>query len=111
MRITWENIDTLEYTPVPGVEYQIAEGCVRRLRRPVYNVMRDYMQRLNAAKPNAALTDPDHEDAVRMDCLAICTEGDPIPNGWDGVDITIATRAVSDFFTFRIPRPSRPPKS
>lgn len=113
MRITWENIGSLEYVPAPGIEYEIAEGCTRRLRRPVYDVMRAFMDELG--KSSADNTDPlgasAEEDAIRMRCLEICTEGDPLPDGWAGVDFTIASRAVSDFFTFRIPRPSRPPAS
>ena len=111
MRITWENLGTLEYIPAPGIEYEVAEGCIRRLRRPVYDVMQSFIAELNSANEAAKPGDDDYEDAVRMRCLELCTEGDPIPAGWAGVDLTIATRAVGDFFTFRIPRPAKPPKS
>lgn len=113
MRITWENLGSLEYVPVPGIEYEIAEGCIRTLRRPVYDVMRAFMDELGKSAPESSnpIAASADEDAIRMRCLEICTEGDAIPDGWAGVDFTIASRAVSDFFTFRIPRPSRPPAS
>lgn len=109
MRITWENLDTLEYIPSPGIEYEVAEGCVRKLKRPHYDTMRAFMEALKESGDGVA--DSDKEDAARMACLEICTDGDPLPDGFAGVDLAIATRAVGDFFTFRIPRPSRQPKS
>jgi hypothetical protein len=111
MRITWDNLDTLEYIPSPGIEYEVAQGCIRSLRRPLYEVMRLFLDRLAGVDLSAKPGDENHEDSVRLSCLVICTEGDPMPEGWTGVDIAIATRAVSDFFTLRIPRPARPPKS
>lgn len=116
MRITWQNLDTAEYTPAPGIEYEIAPGVVRTLRRPAYDVMRAFMAELNRELPKGedgepAIGESDHEDVRRMNCMEIATEGDPIPEGFAGVDLTIATRAVGDFFTFRIPRPAKPPKS
>ena len=110
MRITWQNLDTAEYTPAPGIEYEIAPGVVRTLRRPAYDTMRAFMAELNREMPEGA-SEADHEDERRMRCMEIATEGDPIPEGFAGVDLTIATRAVGDFFTFRIPRPAKPPKS
>lgn len=109
MRITWENLDSLEYIPAPGLEYEVAQGCIRRLRRPAYDVMRAFMAELGQA--GDGLTDPEREDLARLRCLEICTDGDALPDGYAGVDMAITTRAVADFFTFRIPRPSRPPKS
>lgn len=109
MRITWDNLDSLEYVPTPGIEYELAAGCVRKLKRPVYDVMRAFMYEL--AKSGDGVAESAQEDAARMACLEICTEGDPLPEGYAGVDLTIATRAVGDFFTFRIPRPARSPKS
>lgn len=110
MRITWQNLDTQEYTPAPGIEYEVAAGVTRRLRPPHYDVMRSFMAAMQPSM-NGETTDPMAEDEVRMRCLEICTDGDPLPDGWAGVDVAIATRAVADFFTFRIPRPSKPPKS
>lgn len=113
MRITWENLDSLEYIPAPGLEYEVAQGCIRRLRRPAYDVMRAFMAAYeDGVKPDSnGVHSVEREDAARMLCFSICTEGDDLPEGYAGVDVTIATRAVGDFFTFRIPRPSRPPKS
>ena len=110
MRITWQNLETAEYTPAPGIEYEIAPGVVRTLRRPAYDVMRAFMAEINRPMPEGS-NDADHEDERRMRCMEIATEGDPVPDGFAGVDLTIATRAVGDFFTFRIPRPAKPPKS
>jgi hypothetical protein len=110
MRVSWETIDT-EYIPAPGIEYDLGPGCIRKLRRPTYDVMRAFMDAFYRLQSTAKPGDDGYEDDIRMECLAICTEGDPLPDGWAGIDMTIATRAVGDFFTFRIPRPARPPAS
>lgn len=103
--ITAENLGSLDYTPESGTEYQVSEGCVRRLKKRTYDVQRAFDSAL--AKENIVQTDPnadDYPENVRIECLKICSEGDPLPKDLKGVDLDIVGRMVADFFSLRILR-------
>ncbi len=40
--VTWENLTSLKYTPQAGVRYEVAPGCVRVIKRPVYDLQMSY---------------------------------------------------------------------
>ena len=100
LRITWENIATEVYMPRPGIEYEVADGCVRRLKRPFYDVV--VRASVLAKQENVEDLDPQSDaygPTVRMKILSIVTEGDPLPKDGAGIDMGVAGRAVIDFFT------------
>lgn len=103
--VTPENLSSLDYTPETGTEYQVSEGCVRTLKKRTYEVQRKFDSTL--AKENIVQTDPeadDYPETVRIECLKICTDGDPLPKNLEGVDLDIVGRLVADFFSLRILR-------
>lgn len=107
LRITWENLDT-EYDPRPGVEYEVADGCVRTLKRPLYDV--DKQASVLMARENALSIEPDSDNygpKIRLQVLEVITTGDKLPKDGKGVDMQIVGRVIADFFTFRIARPGK----
>lgn len=103
--ITPENLASLDYTPETGTQYQVAEGCIRSLKKRTYDVQRAFDSAL--AKENVTQVDPtadDYPENVRIECLEICSDGDPLPKNLAGVDLDIVGRLVADFFSLRILR-------
>lgn len=110
IRVTWENIATLEYVPRPGMEYEVADGCVRRLLRPFYDIdvaASDLMDRENAFE--LTTKDKSYSPSIRLLVLEVITEGDPLPKDGKGVDMEIVGRTIADFFTFRTARSGKQP--
>ncbi|MDB4726327.1 hypothetical protein OAF54_02730 [bacterium] len=101
LRITWQNLDGTSYMPTPGMEYEIAEGCIRIMNRPFYDV--ELTASSLSKKENLNQTDvtkSDYAPTVRMDIMEMVTYGDDIPE--KGVDMLVVSRVVIDFFTMRI---------
>lgn len=104
VRITHANLDDA-YIPEEGIEYEVAPGCIRRLKRNVYDVARkahEIMKQENQQQYDPSADDyPEH---VRLKCLEVITDGDPLPEGYTGVENDVVGRAVVDFFMLRIYR-------
>lgn len=102
VRITYQNLDDA-YIPEEGIEYEVAPGCIRTLKRNVYDVARkahEIMQKENNQQYDPGADDyPEH---VRLKCLEVITDGDPLPEGYAGVENDVVGRAVVDFFMLRI---------
>ena len=100
VRITSDNIKTKDYTPKPGVEYEVADGCIRTLLKPFNDVSIAYDEIMK--DEDMSVVDPKkkgHYVNIRLAALDVITEGDPIP---ERVDMEVVGRAVADFFTFRM---------
>lgn len=103
--ITPENLASLDYIPESGTQYEVAKGCTRALKPRTYNVQRAFDAELS--KENIHQVDPDADDypeTVRLKCLEICTDGDPLPENFEGVFLDVVGRLVADFFSLRILR-------
>jgi len=110
IRITYENVDTAQYLARPGTEYEVADGCIRTLKRPFYDVdiaMSEVMQNEDITQTNPE--GKGYSPKLRIEALAIITDGDPLPEGGKGVDLEIVGRVIVDFFTFRVYRGSKQP--
>lgn len=101
MTITAENLDS-DYTPAPGTAYEVAPGCVRTLKRPVYNVVLAYDELLFKEDMTAGPNEEGYVPKLRLEMLEVITDGDALPKDYAGVDLDVVGRVVADFFTFRI---------
>ena len=110
LRITWKNLESERYIPRPGVEYEVADGCIRTLKRPFYDVEKAASELMNAENQvQLDVNAPDYSPALRLKTLEIITTGDPLPEGYKGVDMDVVGRAIVDFFTFRRFKEAKPP--
>ena len=110
IRVTYENVDSLKYTPAPGIEYEIADGCIRTMKRPFYDIVMQYDKLVS--REDSSVLDPESDKygpKLRLEAVRLITEGDPIPKS--GGDIKIVGRIVADFFTFRIMTTAQPVNS
>lgn len=108
IRITPDNLSTLEYIPETGTEYEIAPGVIRKLKKRVYSVQMSFDELL--AKEDSTQSDPTHESypyKIRPECAMICTDGDKWPKD---PDMDIVDRICVDFFSLRVLKP-RPQSS
>ena len=104
LRVTWRNLDESFYMPKPGMEYEIAEGCIRTLNRPFYDVELSASALASKEKDLDQLdsTQENYSPTIRMNIMEMVTGGDDIPE--KGVDMLVVSRVVMDFFTMRIYR-------
>lgn len=110
LRITPDNLDSLEYVPETGTEYEVAPGVVRRLRERTYGVQRAFDAKLAEEKPD--VFDPSKEgyyEPIRIECMKICTEGDDFDE--DDLNLNIVARVAADFFSLRFMKPRKLPTS
>ena len=97
--VTWENLDD-PYKPGAGTRYELADGCVRVMKRPFLSIDKqasDLMKEENSLGVDTESNE--YSPAIRMKVAEIVTEGDDMP---DDVDLDIVNRIVLDFFMKRI---------
>lgn len=105
IRITPNNLETLEYIPKTGTEYEVAPGVVRRLLGRTYGIQRAFDAKLAEEDPNQF--DPSKEgyyEPIRIECMRICTDGDEIPDE-ELLNLDVVARVAADFFTLRFLKP------
>ena len=100
--ITGKNLQTAVYVPAPGIEYEIAEGCIRTLKECFYDVDLAVSTLLKDEDQNQLdPTKPNHPTVLRYKAFQIITDGDPLPKDGKGVNMRVVGRAVLDFFIMR----------
>lgn len=108
--ITYQNLRTEAYIPEPGVRYEVADGCIRTLKRPFIEVDEEASRLIQKDKELSFNPDDEHySPRIRIEVMKAVTDGDPIPE--TGIDLQVVGRVVADFFTFRIPTGAKPPAS
>lgn len=108
--ITRETLNT-DYVPSPGLEYEVAEGCVRKTKPPFYDVQLAFDKLLFKEDLTAAPGDEGYVPTIRIQALEVISDGDKLPKGYKGVDMDIVGRMIADFFSFRLLRARQPQNS
>lgn len=100
--VTGDNLHEA-YDPAVGIRYEVAEGCIRTMLKPLYGRERKASELMGKERiEEASISSPSYSPTIRLQVLEIITDGDPIEDIADEIDMRVVGRAVADFFTFRV---------